>query len=80
MATAPFTPAPPAVASNDPRLWNVAELAAALGVSRDYILAMKRHGFPMPLGRASVPMAHDWLRENAHLLAGHGVKDEPGTS
>jgi hypothetical protein len=76
----PFAPAPPAVASDDPRLWNLAELSEALGVSREYVLAMKRFGFRMPLGRASVQMAHDWLKENAHLLADVGVKDAPRQS
>ncbi len=57
----------PLVASDDPRLFNMIELAAALGVSRDFIIRMKKRGFKMPIGRATVSMAHRWMEANAGL-------------
>jgi len=36
-------------------------LATALKVSRDYILAMKHHGFRMPGGKATLRMAHHFI-------------------
>ena len=38
------------------------ELAAALRRSRTYVFAMKRAGFPMPGGTATLQEARDWLR------------------
>lgn len=46
------------------RLCNVEELAAALGRSRTYVSGMKRAGFTMPGGTATVNEARKWLREN----------------
>lgn len=57
--------APPTIAPDDPRLWNQKELAEHLGVPVAYLRAMKYAGFRMPLGRATIGMAHDWLKANA---------------
>lgn len=38
-------------------------LASELNVSRDYILAMKWHGFQMPGGKASIRMARAFLEQ-----------------
>lgn len=40
------------------------ELAAALKKSRSYIQAMKRRGFVMPGGTATVEEARKWLRRH----------------
>ena len=40
------------------------ELAAALGKSRTYVCAMKRCGFIMPGGTATVAEARAWLVRN----------------
>lgn len=40
------------------------ELAAALRRSRTYVFAMKRAGFEMPGGSATLTEAREWLREN----------------
>lgn len=39
-------------------------LAAKLGVSTDWIRAMRRQGFPMPGGRGFLSDAVEWLRGN----------------
>lgn len=39
------------------------DLAAEMGVSRDYIVAMKSHGFKMPGGKASLLMARNFLSD-----------------
>lgn len=46
------------------RLKTIDELAAALSRSRYYVSAMKRAGFLMPGGTATVIEARDWLRDN----------------
>lgn len=46
----------------EPLLKNKLQLAAALGVSRDWILAMHYAGFAMPGGRATTEDALAWLR------------------
>lgn len=43
---------------------NVKELAAALHRGRNYPAAMRRAGFPMPNGRASLHDAKHWLSEH----------------
>lgn len=40
------------------------ELAAALGRERTYVAAMKRRGFWMPGGRATIAEARAWLARN----------------
>lgn len=55
------------VTSDDPRLFNVNDLAAVLGVKRAFITRLKRCGFKMPAGRATVSMAHDFIRSNPDL-------------
>lgn len=40
---------------------DMASLAKELNVSRDYIIAMKREGFVMPGGKASIRMGRDFL-------------------
>ena len=42
-------------------LRDVKSLATALKVSRDYIVAMKHHGFRMPGGKATLRMAHNFI-------------------
>lgn len=49
------------MARNDNELLATKELAAALGRSRRYVQAMKRAGFVMTGGRASVREAREWL-------------------
>jgi hypothetical protein len=46
------------------RLLNIEELSAALGKSRNYVGGMRRAGFLMPGGTATVNEAREWLREN----------------
>lgn len=46
-----------------PELHSVKTLAAALDRSRVYVWAMKRAGFVMPGGRATLDEARQWLRE-----------------
>ena len=50
---------PPAQLQPDPQitLCNQQQLRAALGVSRDYILAMRYAGFEMPGGRNTIAEA-----------------------
>ena len=55
------------VTSDDARLFNVNDLAAALGVNRAFISKLKRCGFKMPCGRATVAMTHDFMRSNPDL-------------
>lgn len=45
-------------------LLTIKELAAALKRSRFYVLAMKRRGFQMPGGVATVAEARRWLVQN----------------
>lgn len=47
------------------------ELAAALGRERTYISAMKRAGFAMPGGRATLAEARAWLERNPRPRARH---------
>ena len=47
-----------------PILLNMSALAKALGVSSQWIRAMRRCGFPMPGRRATVADALQWLKEN----------------
>ncbi|MBK1884671.1 hypothetical protein JIN85_19830 [Luteolibacter pohnpeiensis] len=61
------------ISKNDPRLFNMNELAEALGVKRVFIRQMKKYGFKMPLGRASIGMAYDWLTKNAEILDGKKI-------
>lgn len=46
---------------------NATELAKALRCCRTYVEAMKRGGFVMPGGRATVSEARQWLREHPHF-------------
>ena len=46
------------------RLLTTKELAAALGRNRTYVVAMKRAGFVMPGGLATVTEARAWLVRN----------------
>jgi hypothetical protein len=47
---------------NDRSLMNVKELSAALGRHRNYVSAMRRSGFQMPRGMATLADAEDWIR------------------
>jgi hypothetical protein len=53
----------------DPKLYGRKELAEALGVKPWFIRRMIFVGFKMPLGVASVAMAHKFLSDNADILA-----------
>jgi hypothetical protein len=46
------------------RLLCVKELAAELGRSRFYVFWMKRRGFPMSGGRATLAEARAWLQDH----------------
>jgi hypothetical protein len=48
------------------------ELAAALGRARTYVSAMKRRGFLMPGGRATLAEARAWLIRNPPPRARQG--------
>lgn len=48
-------------------LLSVKELAERLKYTARYVYAMRRDGFVMPGGRASVNDALQWLRENPHF-------------
>lgn len=54
----------------DPKLYNPAELAEVLGVKPWFIRRMKFLGFKMPLGRATVAMAHAFLEDQAEQFTG----------
>jgi len=56
------------------KLKTIDELAADLSRSRAYVSAMKRAGFPMPGGTATVNEARDWLRDNPEFRAGKAWK------
>ena len=60
--------------SQTPESWDVLlsvkELALALNRSRTFVEAMKRRGFVMPGGRATLFNAVRWLIENPHPRAG----------
>ena len=43
------------------QLRTLTDLAAQMGVSRNYVIAMKRHGFVMPGRKASLAMARHFL-------------------
>jgi len=45
---------------------SIKELAAELGRNRSYVQAMKKHGFKMRGGRATLDEALQWLDENPH--------------
>ena len=52
------------------------ELAAEMNVSRDYILAMRHHGFRMPGGKASIRMVYTFLQSCSEFK----VKERPQAS
>jgi predicted sugar kinase len=49
---------------NPEQLLTIKELAATLGRSRTYVAAMKRAGFMMPGGQATLSEARAWLARN----------------
>ena len=51
------------ITRDDPRLWNMSDLAKILGVNRSYITRMKNSGFRMPGNRASLKSAHAFLEK-----------------
>lgn len=55
-------------------LLNVNELADALRHHRSYVTDMKRAGFEMPGGMATVAEARQWLRDNPHFRTGRRKK------
>ena len=55
------------VSADDPGLFNMNDLAVILRVNRGYIRTMKRCGFKMPGNRATIAMAHEFLRNNPDL-------------
>lgn len=57
------------------RLLNAKELAAALHRGRNYPAAMKRAGFPMPNGRASLYDAQRWLSEHPEFRVQKSAPD-----
>lgn len=50
------------------------ELADALRKSRTYVCAMKKSGFKMPGGTATIGEARAWLRENSQFSCTKYVK------
>lgn len=60
-------------------LLTIKELAAALKRSRTYVQAMKRRGFQMPGGVATVAEARKWLVRNSHPRA-RNKTEHGGTS
>ena len=56
------------------------ELADALRRGRCYIYAMKKAGFSMPGGTATLTEARDWLRQNSNFkTTGYFKKSEVET-
>jgi hypothetical protein len=53
---------------DDPRLLNASDLARVLGVNRAYITRLKKYGFKMPMGRATISMALEFIESNADVL------------
>lgn len=53
---------------NDPHLYGRAELAQRLGVAPWFIRRMVALGFKMPLGKASIAMAHRFIEDQADAL------------
>lgn len=49
---------------DSPRLLNLTQLSAALGVSYAYTRAMKKQGCPFPGGRTLIKDALAWLKQN----------------
>ena len=45
-------------------LLNMRELAREMGVTEMFVLCMKKAGFPLPGGKATVDWALDWLKAN----------------
>jgi hypothetical protein len=68
---------------SDKILLNQKELAAALGVPRNYITAAKRHGFKMNGGRSTVKLYLEWHKkaENFKVTEPHrGARDQAGAA
>lgn len=55
------------------------ELAAALRRSRTYVFAMKRAGFPMPGGSATLTEAREWLLEHPGFRSNQMYSCKPDT-
>lgn len=72
----PFDPS--GIKLDDPRLWNIGELAIILGVHRSLVTRMVKRGFKMPFGKASVAMAHDFIKANAKSLRVEDQSQSPG--
>jgi hypothetical protein len=53
------------VTLDDPRLWNMSQLADLLGVDRHFMTRLKRSGFKMPFGKASLASVHEFLRTHS---------------
>ena len=51
---------------------NCQELADALRVHRNYVGSMRRAGFPMPGGMATVEEALAWLKANPYFRKNRG--------
>jgi hypothetical protein len=54
------------------------ELAAKLRRATSYVYAMRRHGFPMPGGTATLEEARRWLARHPQPRK-EGVKAQPKT-
>lgn len=59
---------PETIRRSDPRLFNMSDLARVLGVSRGFINQMKRQGFKMPMGRATIEMALSFIEKSDDSL------------
>ncbi len=51
----------------------VSELAAAIHRGRNYVGSMRRQGFPMPNGLATVADARHWLKEHPDFRVQKGA-------
>jgi hypothetical protein len=64
------------IKADDPRLWNISQLASILGVHRAYVSRMRSKGFKMPFGKATVAMAHEFLNKNADAMDGVKIRSQ----
>lgn len=62
------------------KMRTVTELAALMNVSRNYIIAMKRHGFATPGGKASLAMARSFLASCSTFRVREQRKAQPPPS
>lgn len=64
------------ISANDDTLLYADDLGPAIGKSRSYVYAMKKAGFKMPAGQASVVEAREWLNDRPGFSSTSYFKEE----